>query len=69
MHALFGANVWIVMLFVAVAIAALTFTAVAFLAWMKRQGEEELSPLHDIQENLARMMQETKGGPNRSAWV
>jgi hypothetical protein len=68
-HTLFGANVWIVLLFVAVATAALTFTAVTFLTWMKRQEEEELSPLHDIQDNLARMMQEAKGGPNGSAWV
>jgi HAMP domain-containing protein len=61
------ANIWAVLLFVAVAIAALTFTACAFLAWMRRQEEEELSPLHDIQENLARMMQEADTTPNRAA--
>ena len=61
------ANVWAVSLFVAVAIATLTLTAGAFLAWMKRQEEEELTPLHDIQENLARMMQEADTTPNRAA--
>ena len=61
------ANIWAVLLFVAVTIAALTFTAGAFLAWMKRQEEEEPIPLHDIQENLARMMQEADTTPNRAA--
>ena len=68
-HALSSANLWIGLLFVAVAIAALTFTAGAFFAWMKRQEEEELPPLQDIQENLTRMMRETNTGTNRSAWV
>lgn len=69
MSSLISANVWIVLLFVAVAIAALTITAGAIFAWRQRQDEEELPPLQNLQEELARMMQERQVQPNKSAWV
>lgn len=69
MHSLVSANVWFALLFVAVAIATLTITAGAIFAWRQRQDEEEFPPLQNLQEELARMMQEQQAQPNKSAWV
>ena len=69
MSSLVSANVWFALLFVAVAIATLTITAGAIFAWRQRQDEEELPPLQNLQEGLAKMMQERQAQPNKSAWV
>lgn len=69
MHSLEVSNPWIVLLFVVVTVTALTITAGAIFAWKKQRDEDELPPLCDLQETLARMMEDSKASPNKSAWI
>ncbi len=55
-----GTQLWIVLLFVAVLIAALTITGVIF-AWKQPKDEDELPPLKNLQERLSKMMNDPSG--------
>jgi len=68
-HSLGISNPQIVLLFVVVTVTALTITAGAVFAWKGRKDEDELPPLSDLQATLAKMMQDSKASPNKSAWV